>query len=391
VIYLAYAVLIALTLLMQAFYTGSEMGLYTVNRFRLRKKQHAGERSARVLGYLLHDPVGLLITFLLGTNISVYALTALVTSLYERGGTSAGGGGVVTAESCATLTLILPLFFSEVLTKNFVRRYSEKVSYVLAWGLVATKFLLYPVVLLFRPIAALAPGRTGAHAGLGLPRLSKNILHHLLSAGREAGELTVEQERLARNVLRVGNRCVADLAMEISLAPEEPAEDDQDEPPAVRTLTVSSAEGSGAVLNRMTAARTRLAVVVAPAAGTNGERMASSDVVGYVRLFDLLEPKAQGRAVGSLARPVPRLASHATLRGSLTVMQRECADVAVIEDTPPPQRKGRGRTKSRAQPQPVEAVDRPVLGVVRIAQLIGELLGAPPPEETEPRKDAGKK
>ncbi len=388
-IYLAYAVLIALTLAMQSFYTGSEMGLYTLNRFRLRKKQHAGERSARVLGYLLHDPVGLLITFLLGTNISVYALTALVTSLYERGGTKSGQAGLVTAESCATLTLILPLFFSEVLTKNFVRRYAERVSYVLAWGLVATKFLLYPVVLLFKPIAALAPGRTGAHAGLGLPSLSKNILHHLLSAGREAGELTVEQERLARNVLRVGNRRVADLAMALSIGPEQPVENGQDEPPAVRTLTVSSAEGSGSVLNRMTAARTRLAVVVAPAAGTDGDRMASSDVVGYVRLFDLLEPKAQGRAVGSLARPVPRLASHATLRGSLTVMQRECADVAVIEDTPPPGRKARGRAKSR--PQPAEAVDRPVLGVVRIAQLIGELLGAPPPEEVTPAKGPSEK
>jgi CBS domain containing-hemolysin-like protein len=380
---MAYAFLILLALVMQAFYTASEMGIYTVNRFRLRKRQHAGERSARLLAYLLRDPVGLLVTFLVGTNISVYVITAMVTSLYEQAGLTPGSRTWLTAEVAATATLTMPLFLSEVLTKNFVRRYAERVSYMLSWGLAVTRFALYPLILVFRPLAALSPGRDSAHRGLGLPRLSKNILHHLLSAGREAGELTVEQERLARNVLRVGNRRVAALAREISTAPAV-ADSEQSEAPTVRTLTVSSAEGVGTVLNRMTAARTRLALVIAPSAGAEGHGVTSSDIVGYVRLFDLLEPSAQGKAMGSMARPVPRLADHATLRGALTVMQRECADVAIVELSPP--RPGRRRGRARVASKPAEAVDRPVLGVVRIAQLISELLGAPPPEEDTPPK-----
>ncbi len=377
-IYMAYAFLLLLALVMQAFYTGAEMGLYTVNRFRLRQRQHAGERSARLLAFLLRDPVGLLITFLMGTNVSVYAVTALVTSLYEDAGLTTGSKTWITAEVAATVTLTMPLFLSEVLTKNFVRRYAESVSYIFAWGLAGTKALLYPLILVFRPLAALAPGRSGAERGLGLPHLSKNILHHLLSAGREAGELTVEQERLARNVLRVGNRRVAALAREISTYPPD-AHADEEQSPTVRTLSVSSAEGAGAVLNRMTAVRTRLALVIAPSADADGTGVKSSDIVGYVRLFDLLEPSGQGKAVGALARPVPRLADHATLRGSLTVMQRECADVAVVELTPPKPARRRGKARSQAKPN--EALDRPVLGVVRIAQLISELLGAPPPTE----------
>jgi len=384
---MAYAFLLLLALAMQAFYTGSEMGLYTVNRFRLRQRQHSGERSARLLAFLLHDPVGLLITFLMGTNVSVYALTAIVTSLYENAGLKPGSNPYLTAEVAATATLTMPLFLSEVLTKNFVRRYAERVSYLFAWGLAATKGLLYPLILVFRPLAALGPGRAGAQRGLGLPRLSKNILHHLLSAGREAGELTVEQERLARNVLLVGNHRVAALAREISVYPAD-AHSDDEQSPAVRTLTVSAAEGTGAVLNRMTAVRTRLALVIAPSAGAEGGGVKSSDIVGYVRLFDLLEPSAQGKAVGALARSVPRLADHATLRGSLTVMQRECADVAVVELSPPKPARRRGKAKTR--PKPTEALDRPVLGVVRIAQLIGELLGAPPPAENgTPQRAAG--
>ena len=91
-IHLAYVFLIALALAMQVFYTGSEMGLYTVNRFRLRRRQHAGERSARLLAWLLGDPVGLLITFLMGTNLAVYLVTALVIGLYESAGLVPGRG-----------------------------------------------------------------------------------------------------------------------------------------------------------------------------------------------------------------------------------------------------------------------------------------------------------
>jgi hypothetical protein len=305
----------------------------------------------------------------MGTNISVYAVTGLVTSLYGRAGLSPAARTWVTAEMAATLTLTLPLFLSEVLTKNLVRRYTERVSYVFAWGLAGTKFLLYPLVLLFKPLISLGPGRKGARAGLGLPRLSKNILHHLLTVGREAGELTVEQERLARNVLQFGNNSVAQLAREISSTGFE-SQVEQGQPSTVRTLAVSSAEGAGAVLNRMTAVRSRLALVIAPSAGAEGEKLTSSDIVGYVRLFDLLEPNAQGKAVGALARPVPRLADHATLRGALTVMQRECADVAAVEASPPPKSRRKGRGRAPAEPPPAEAVDRPVLGVVRIAQLI---------------------
>jgi CBS domain containing-hemolysin-like protein len=380
----AFSSLILLALLLLAFFNASEMGLYTINRFRLRKRQSTGERSARLLAWLLQDPVGLLVTFLLGTNILIYALTGLVTHLFELAGLSPESRhGFFTAEIAATITLTLPLFLCEVITKNFTRRYTERVSYYFAWGLAATKYLLYPLVIIFRPIAALAPKTEDGTQGLGLPRISKHIIHHLLSTGRETGELTIEQERLARNVLQVGNRRVEALIKKIEKngSANTPAEGEldpvQDAPPTVRTLTVSSAERTGAVLDMMAQARTRLSLVISPEAQEHPGSLSASEVVGYVRLFDLLEPSAQGKAVGALARPVPRLADHATLRGALTVMQRECADVAVVEVDSPTRKK----TDPNAEPH-----DRPVLGVIRIAQLISELLGAPPPDDEGPKK-----
>jgi hypothetical protein len=59
-------------------------------------------------------------------------------------------------------------------------------------------------------------------------------------------------------------------------------------------------------------------------------------------------------------------------------MQRACADVAVVEETPPPP--ARRKAGPCAVPDAPTVADRPVLGVVRISHLLGELLGSLPPE-----------
>ena len=82
----------------------------------------------------------------------------------------------------------------------------------------------------------------------------------------------------------------------------------------------------------------------------------------------------QGRPVSALVRPVPRLAAHATLRSALNVMQRECADLAIVES--PPQRRAGLRP-----PEPGTGHNEPgcpVLGVVHLPELISELLSKAP-------------
>lgn len=102
--------------------------------------------------------------------------------------------------------------------------------------------------------------------------------------------------------------------------------------------------------------------------------MVCRNVLGYVRLFDLLAPGVQGRPAGELARPVPRLLAHATLRSALNTMQRECADLAIVESPP-------ARLSGATPPEPGTGHGEPgcpVLGVVHLPQLISELLSKPP-------------
>ena len=139
--------LVAAGIAVIGFFSGSETGLYTINRFRLRQRAHRRERLAGVLSWLLSDPVGLLVTLLLGHNLAVYGVTALVTGAYERAGLSSAAGWWRHPDVAATLTLVVPLFiFAEVLPKNYFRRHAERLSYLAGPLLVATKFVLLPLV-----------------------------------------------------------------------------------------------------------------------------------------------------------------------------------------------------------------------------------------------------
>jgi len=411
-----------LCLLLSAFFSGSETGLYTVNRFRLHRRAGRGERSARLLERLLSDPVGLLVTFLVGNNIVNYCLAALVTRGFEGAGFETAHGWWRSPDVLATLTLVLPLFlFGEMLPKNYFRRHTERLSYFAAWGLAAAKALLFPMVWLLRLPARMIPSEHGAGASLGMPQISRHMLDRLLTHGRETGELTAEQERLARNVLRAGERRVVHLARPVGATAALPAAGSSPSSSAP-VLTVPADERAGRVLQRLIDARTRLAVVMTPvpssqlpvASGTQkpgGEPLTTDnrqlttpvvcrDVLGYVRLFDLLAPGAQGRPVSELVRPVPRLTAHTTLRGALNVMQRECADLAIVES--PPARPARGAKRDGAVktdtgffrlgpgdilPEPGTGHGEPacpLLGVVRLPELISELLSKPPDGQPAP-------
>lgn len=382
------AVLLGLSgIVLAGFYAGAETGLYTLDRFRLHRRQHRGERAARLLAWLISDPVGLLVTFLLGHNLAVYLVTTVAARSYAHAEFfRPGGAWWRTPEAAATATLVLPLFiFAELLPKNLFRRNAERLSYQVGWVLAATRFLLLPVVWLLRAIAELLPLRWRPALGLGMPKLSTPLLDRLLSHGRETGELTVEQERLARNVLRMGSRRVRELARPLG-SDCCTAETEAGVDAAMRTLAVPADELAGRALQRLAAVRSRLALVIvaAPPAEARGRPapappLRCRDVVGYVRLFDLLAPGVQGRKIRELARPVPRLSADATLRRSLTEMQRACADVAVVEQP------SAFVVRRRPGAAPAAGSDRPVHGVVRLSQIIGELLAAPQPERGRAR------
>ncbi len=78
-----YATLIFLCLAAEAFFSGTETGMISLNRVRLRHQATEGDSRAAFLADVLDNPDTLLATTLVGTNLAVVTSTALATKLFS--------------------------------------------------------------------------------------------------------------------------------------------------------------------------------------------------------------------------------------------------------------------------------------------------------------------
>ncbi len=71
-------------LLLEGFFSGSEMALVNADKIRLHAKANQGHKGARLVLNMLERPDILLTITLVGTNISVVVLTTLGTLVMIR-------------------------------------------------------------------------------------------------------------------------------------------------------------------------------------------------------------------------------------------------------------------------------------------------------------------
>ena len=134
-------------ILLSAFFSAAEIGLMTLNRYRLRSQAEAGHRGARLARKLLERPDRLLGVILLGNNFANIA-ASFVASLI----TLQIYGERALAVAAALLTFVV-LVFSEVAPKTLAALNPERVAYPAAYVLRPLLLTFYPLVWLTNIIA----------------------------------------------------------------------------------------------------------------------------------------------------------------------------------------------------------------------------------------------
>lgn len=134
-----------------AFFSGSETGIYCVNRLRLRLSSDRGDARAVRLQRLLDDEQGSLAVTLLGTNLSNYLATVSMALLLARHIRLPAGQVEV-----YTTLIVTPLLFvfGEVLPKNLFQRDADRLLYGGAVALTAAKRVFAPLVWAFTALSA---------------------------------------------------------------------------------------------------------------------------------------------------------------------------------------------------------------------------------------------
>ena len=136
------ALCVALVVLIgcSAFFSGSETGLMTMNRYRLRHRAKAGDKAAQRASRLLERPDRLIGLILLGNNFVNILASSLATVIAIH---FLGEAGIIA--STIAMTLIV-LVFAEVAPKTLAALHPERIAYPASAILAPMLRFLYPLV-----------------------------------------------------------------------------------------------------------------------------------------------------------------------------------------------------------------------------------------------------
>ena len=138
--------LIVFLILVSAFFSGSETGLISLNRYRLRHMAKDGHAGARRAHQLLRRPDRLIGLILLGNNFVNILASAIATLLAVR---LYGEDGVWIATALLTVVVLI---FAEITPKTLAAMRPERFAFPATLILKPLAWLLAPLVLIFNTI-----------------------------------------------------------------------------------------------------------------------------------------------------------------------------------------------------------------------------------------------
>lgn len=293
-----------LALGLSALASGSETGIYCVDRVRLRVAVERQDPAARRLEQLVRRPEDLVITALLGTNIADYLATASVTALLLN---LAISGGLAEIYATAIVTPLI-LVFGGIVPKDWFRREANqlltRLSWPLLWSLRLTRAT--GIVWMLRNlthvlIRVIDPQHTVAESDL-LPR-TRTV--HLLREGAARGGLTVLQRDLIERVLNLSGVRVRDVMIPRQRAALVPQDLPRDEFLRIARMAHFS----------------RLPVYFST----------PDHIVGIINVYDVLTDGDE-RPIAEHVRPPLKLAPNVSVSAALLKMQRAREAMAIVEE-----------------------------------------------------------
>ena len=133
-------ILLGLLILLSGFFSSSETGLMSLNRYRLKHLAEKGNRGARLAQKLLERPDRLLGLILLGNNFVNILASAIATVLALR---HFGEAGIAIATGLLTFVILI---FAEVAPKTVAALYPERIAFPAAYIYTPLLKAIYPLV-----------------------------------------------------------------------------------------------------------------------------------------------------------------------------------------------------------------------------------------------------
>lgn len=290
------SVLLAGGLLLSAFYSAMETGIYVLNKVRLDLLAESGHRPAKLLRRMLGNMNNVLAVLLTGTALWEYVATFALSTMFVLGG--AGGNA-----EWYTLALGAPLLFifCESVPKNVAQRRGDNLTYRLSYVLKLSSWAynVCGLALLVRGFAWVIMKITGTRQPRSV--IGREMFSAVMAEGQASGVLTHMQSIMADRIVHIAEVRLRDVMI-----------------PMAKVAKAPPGLGREEVLHLLrTTSYSRL-----PVAGADGR------VLGVLDLYDVLLGD-DGEVEGKMVPPLV-LSELMPVTDALYEMQRKRSVMAIV-------------------------------------------------------------
>ncbi len=182
---------------LSAFFSSSEIAMFSLPAHRLESLVEEGKRGARTLKSLKADPHRLLVTILVGNNLVNIAMSSIATGLLAMYFSQ----GLAVAISTFGITAIV-LLFGESAPKSYAVENTESWALRIARPLKMAEHVLLPLIVLFDYLTRVVNKITGGRSAIETSYVTREEIQDIIETGEREGVLDEEERQMLQRTLR---------------------------------------------------------------------------------------------------------------------------------------------------------------------------------------------
>ena len=293
--------LVLVCILVEAFFSGCEIGMISINRFKMEQRVKEGSTSARMILDLISNPDRLFATTSMGTNVAVVSSSAVFTGYMI---THFGEWGDI-----FSLLIISPviLFGGEIIPKVIFQNRADSIMQFFIHPLNLFCRVLSPIITLFSAVYNLFLRLIlrGAHK-VNLTPISREQIRYISHPDFLSSELDMEEKKMIHRIFNFGEIRVEQVMV-----------------PLIQTYAISDAatvQEANQIANET--GFSRLPVF--------HERM--FNLIGILNTFDLLTVPPDDSPITHMIRPAYYVPPNKKLDDLLKELQQRGLHIAIVVD-----------------------------------------------------------
>jgi len=188
---------IAVLLCVSAFFSASEIAVFSLERHRVAALRDGGDKRGAVLARLREDPHRLLVTILVGNNVINISMASIATVAVV----SMFGAGIGVTVATVIMSILI-LIVGEIAPKSYGVANAERTALRFARPLSALQRVLYPIVAVFEWLSTRINVLTGSET-VDQPELTRAELERLVATGEQVGAIGSSEREMVEGIFEL--------------------------------------------------------------------------------------------------------------------------------------------------------------------------------------------